>query len=134
MIHLCSFAFKLGQDGSLGNHQPYKGAVIKVIDCRQLPNPHNYSTIKHLDGRNKAIQSFVFHQPHKGVSAQDLIDDTVDWAIEAYKANPNADLVLAFGCVGGRHRSVAMAEQHAAQIGGWPHKIDHFGLRALGLE
>lgn len=133
MMHLCSFAYKLGQDKALGNHEPYKNAVVKVIDCRKLPNPHN-STIKHMDGRDKAIQEFVFHQPHQGVSAQDLVDETVDWALDAFKHNPGKDIVIAFGCVGGKHRSVAMAEQHAAQIGGWPTKIDHFGLRAAGLE
>lgn len=133
MIHLCSFAYKLNHDKALSRHEPYKNALIRVIDCRELPNPHN-STIKHLDGRDKAVQEFVFHQPHKGVSAQDLIDETVDWALDAFQANPDTDLVLAFGCVGGRHRSVAMAEQYAAQLGGWPTKIDHFGLRALGLE
>lgn len=133
MIHLCSFAYKLNHDKALSHHEPYKNALIRVIDCRKLPNPHN-STIKHLDGRDKAVQEFVFHQPHKGVSAQDLIDETVDWALDAFQANPDTDLVLAFGCVGGRHRSVAMAEQYAAQLGGWPTKIDHFGLRALGLE
>ena len=132
-IHLCSFAYKLGQDGSLGNHQPFKNAVVGIFDCRKLPNPHN-STIKHMDGRDKAVQEFVFHQPHKGASAQDLVNEAVDWAITAFKDGQGKDVVIAFGCVGGIHRSVAVAEQHAAQVGGWPTKIDHFGLRAAGLE
>lgn len=79
-----------------------------VLDLRFLPNPYYLSSLKNLSGRNKKVQDYVLGFPETRTfiaSVTDLILSLIPHYIREGKYN----LVLALGCTGGHHRSVAVA-------------------------
>ncbi|HYM67589.1 MAG TPA: RNase adapter RapZ [Patescibacteria group bacterium] len=86
-----------------------------VIDARLLDNPYWVEELRPLDGRDERVRDFVVKQP----AAQELLGNlerTLADAIPHYRAHGRSQLVVAFGCTGGRHRSVAMAIELAARL------------------
>ena len=86
-----------------------------VIDVRLLDNPYWVEALRPLDGRDPPVRDFVVNQP----AAQELLDNlerTLVAAIPHYHARGRSHLVVAFGCTGGRHRSVAMAKELADRL------------------
>jgi UPF0042 nucleotide-binding protein len=86
-----------------------------VIDVRLLDNPYWVDELRPLDGRDPRVREFVVGQP----AAQDLLDNlerTLRAAIPHYRERGRSQLVVAFGCTGGRHRSVAMAREMATRL------------------
>ncbi len=84
-----------------------------VLDCRFLPNPHWVDDLRPLTGLDDPVRRYVLEQP----SARDLLgrlDDLLGLLLPAYVAEGKSYLTLAFGCTGGRHRSVVIAEEVAA--------------------
>src|ERR1700722_10549658 len=94
-ISIVSFSYRKGD--------PPKEAV--VIDCRVLNNPHSVPALRNLTGKRRDVQQFVQNDPHYEAIMQ-----------RAREAVGLGDTVVAFGCVGGRHRSVAVAELFAAEL------------------
>jgi hypothetical protein len=101
-----------------------------VVDARLLDNPYWVEELRPLDGRDPRVRDYVVGQP----AAQELLDNletTLVAAIPHYHARGRSHLVIAFGCTGGRHRSVAMAMELAdrlRRVGG----VDvEFGARDL---
>ena len=96
-----------------------------VVDCRRLPNPHKYPHLSKLTGKDPRVQEFL-----SGVTGEAawLSKQTADVVANA----AGKDHVIAFGCVGGRHRSVAMAEMLGAGLRaqGLPVEIEHLSLVA----
>lgn len=92
------------------------------IDCRSLPNPHNVLDLRPLDGRSPAVQNFLAKFPFQ-------LKAIMSTAILAVQNGRN----VAFGCHGGRHRSVACAEilAHALQDQGIKVKLRHTSLEAV---
>ena len=88
-----------------------------VIDCRFLPNPYWSHDLRDLDGRDSAVQRFV---GSTGELDQlfDRIDPLLEFLVPAYEREGKAYLTIAFGCTGGRHRSVCVAERVAGDLGG----------------
>lgn len=89
--------------------------VDLVFDCRFLPNPHWNPDLRPLNGRDQAVRDDVLGQP----DAQRFLEQFVDMLgllIPAYTAEGKSFLGIAFGCTGGRHRSVAIAEEAAARL------------------
>lgn len=86
-----------------------------VLDCRFLPNPHWVEELRPLDGRNEAVSSHVLESDlaHRFV---DRVADLLADLLPAYEAEGKAYLTIAFGCTGGRHRSVAIAEEMAERL------------------
>src|SRR4030088_1910543 len=79
-----------------------------VVDVRLLENPYWVEELRPLDGRDARVRDFVLKQP----AAQELLgnlEKTLRDAIPHYRERGRSHLVVAFGCTGGRHRSVAMA-------------------------
>lgn len=105
IVNLVSFGFKRGVpiDADL------------VFDARFLPNPHWRPELRPLDGRSAAVNDFVMENP---VSAEYLkaVEKVVDLAIAGYLQDGKRYLTVAIGCTGGRHRSVALAENLAARL------------------
>ena len=91
-----------------------------VVDVRLLENPYWVEELRPLDGRDQRVRDYVLEQP----AAQELLDNlyrTLHAALPHYRERGRSHLVIAFGCTGGRHRSVAMAREMAerlASVGG----------------
>jgi RNase adapter protein RapZ len=86
-----------------------------VVDARLLDNPYWVQDLRPLDGRDPRVRDFVVNQP----AAQELLENlerTLRAAIPHYRERGRSQLIVAFGCTGGRHRSVAMAREMAARL------------------
>jgi RNase adaptor protein for sRNA GlmZ degradation len=86
-----------------------------VIDVRLLDNPYWVDELRPLDGRDPRVRDYVVNQP----AAQELLSNlekTLRAAIPHYRDHGRSQLVVAFGCTGGRHRSVAMANEMSARL------------------
>lgn len=81
-----------------------------VIDCRFLPNPHWVEHLRPLRGTDEAVRDYVMSQP---VTAKflDELTSLFELILPAYVAEGKSYLSIAFGCTGGHHRSVAIAEE-----------------------
>ena len=91
-----------------------------VLDCRFLRNPHWDPALRPLDGRDRAVQSYVKSDD----SYQPFFSKTLDmllFLLPAYRAEGKAHLTVGFGCTGGKHRSVTLAEEiaKALEAAGW---------------
>jgi UPF0042 nucleotide-binding protein len=86
-----------------------------VIDCRFLPNPHWVDELRPLTGLDDAVRDYVLSQP---ITAEFLaeIESLLAMLLPAYVSEGKSYLTVAFGCTGGRHRSVAIAEAVAAAL------------------
>jgi RNase adapter protein RapZ len=81
-----------------------------VFDCRFLPNPHWIDELRPLTGLDEPVARYVLDQE----PAQHFLDDVVnmlEWQIPAFAKEGKSYLSIAIGCTGGRHRSVAIAEE-----------------------
>ncbi len=91
-----------------------------VLDCRFLRNPHWDAALRDHDGRDAAVDAYVEADPHfTQFFAQ--IKDMMDLLLPAYKEEGKSHLSIGFGCTGGQHRSVAVAERLAKSLAadGW---------------
>ena len=92
-----------------------------VLDARVLPNPHWNPELRPLSGRDVAVQDFLDGQPEaQRYMAQ--IGDFLDTWLPRLREDTRSYITIAFGCTGGRHRSVYLAEKFAdaARKKGWP--------------
>ena len=87
-----------------------------VIDCRFLPNPHYVDELRPLSGLDAAVADFVMAQP---VTAEflDRLESLLALLVPQYVSEGKSYLTVAFGCTGGRHRSVAVTEHFARGAG-----------------
>jgi len=84
--------------------------VDLVLDCRFLPNPHWVEGLRDQTGLDEAVREYVLEQPVTEAFLADL-RGLLETVMPAYAAEGKAYLTLALGCTGGRHRSVAIAEE-----------------------
>jgi RNase adapter protein RapZ len=94
--------------------------VDMVFDCRFLANPHWQPELRGRDGRDPAVVAHVEGDP-RFAPFFGRISDLLASLLEAYVEEGKSSLTVAFGCTGGKHRSVAMAEKAARTLaeGGW---------------
>src|SRR6478736_6004015 len=86
-----------------------------VHDLRFLPNPFWVPELRPLTGRDEAVAEFVLSQP----GAKEFVDDVVhlmDSVVKGFIREGRRYVTLAVGCTGGKHRSVAIAEQLAERL------------------
>jgi UPF0042 nucleotide-binding protein len=103
-VTFTSFGFKYG---------PARDADV-VLDVRFLPNPHYVAELKPLTGRDERIVAYV----GRGGKLDEFyghVEPLLDYLLPQYVAEGKAHLVVAIGCTGGRHRSVAIAEHLGAR-------------------
>lgn len=91
--------------------------VDLVLDCRFLPNPYWVEELRPFSGRDAVIQDYVNSFPLTEEFIE-KVEDLLEMLLPAYLEEGKAVLTVAFGCTGGRHRSVAIAEQLAAWLSG----------------
>ncbi len=99
-VSLTSFGFKHGVPID----------VDMVLDVRFLPNPHWDENLRPLSGLDDDVRSFVMGQS-LAVDFLDRVGHLFDLVLPAYVAEGRSYLTIGIGCTGGRHRSVAMAEE-----------------------
>jgi RNase adapter protein RapZ len=104
-VNLLSFGYKFGV--------PYEADL--VFDCRFLPNPFFVEGLKSQDGRAAAVRQFVIEQP-EGRELIARLRDLLAYLLPRYQQEGKAYLTVAIGCTGGRHRSVALAEELRAFV------------------
>ncbi|HEX2732469.1 MAG TPA: RNase adapter RapZ [Polyangiaceae bacterium] len=98
-IRFVSFGFKYGTPSDLD----------LLFDARFIDNPHFHPNLKPLSGKDEAVRAFV----RGNADAQhfaDHIAKLLEFAIPKYEGEGKSYLTVGFGCTGGRHRSVALAE------------------------
>jgi len=88
-----------------------------VFDCRFLPNPHWIPDLRPLTGRDGPVSEYVLgHDATQDFL--DQLDDMLAVLMPSYVSEGKSYLSVAFGCTGGRHRSVAIAETVAEMLRG----------------
>jgi RNase adapter protein RapZ len=88
-----------------------------VFDVRFLKNPHYESTLKPLTGRSPAVATYVASDPGYRPFL-DGLKGLVGPLLPRFDAEGKSYLTIAIGCTGGRHRSVAVAEELADWLRG----------------
>lgn len=86
-----------------------------VIDCRLLDNPYWVPELKELSGTDQPVIDFVLAQPAAS-RLLDGLEGILRDAIPLYAGRGRSRLTVAFGCTGGRHRSVVMARELASRL------------------
>jgi RNase adapter protein RapZ len=119
-LNIVSFGFKYGVpvDADL------------VADCRFLPNPHWVPSLQPLTGLDAGVRDYVLAQQ----GAEEFLDaylKVLEVSLPGFEREGKRYVTLAVGCTGGKHRSVAIAEQIAARLGDRDITVSH---RDLGRE
>lgn len=115
-ITVSSFGFKRGMPLD----------VDMVFDVRFLPNPYWDDDLREFSGKDPQVQEYVLdREPTKRFL--DKLLALIEELLPAYAEEGKSYLGIAFGCTGGRHRSVAVAETVAAQLSadGWRPRVAH---------
>lgn len=100
LINCISFGFKYGL--------PPESDL--VFDVRFLPNPFYIDELKVLTGLDKPVRNYVLQfQNTKDFMAKLL--NLIDFLVPLYQNEGKSELVIAIGCTGGKHRSVALTQQ-----------------------
>lgn len=104
-VHFVSFGFKYGLpiDSDL------------VFDVRFLPNPHYVEHMRPLTGLDEDVSSYVFKWSDTQIFLA-KVNDLLKFMLPQYKKEGKSQLVVAIGCTGGQHRSVAISEHFAKQF------------------
>ena len=104
-VSVISFGFKYGLplDADL------------VFDVRFLPNPYYIPELKQKTGLDEPVRNFVF-QYQQTKDFLEKIEDLLAFLLPNYVDEGKTNLVIAVGCTGGRHRSVAVAKELAEFI------------------
>ncbi|MBR0397449.1 MAG: RNase adapter RapZ [Eubacterium sp.] len=98
-VTVLSFGFKYGipRDADL------------VFDVRFLPNPYYVEELRLLTGKEAEVQSYVLDN-EAAAEFLERLTEMIRFLLPLYTAEGKTQLVIAVGCTGGRHRSVAVAE------------------------
>ena len=94
--------------------------VDMVFDCRFLANPHWVPELRDSDGRATEVAAHVEADP-RFADFFDRVHGLIASLLEAFVDEGKTSLTIAFGCTGGKHRSVALAEKMARTLAeqGW---------------
>lgn len=104
-ISVESFSYKTGTPPGLD----------MVFDCRFLANPHWVPSLRHLNGKDQSVSEYV----KSDVQFQPFFTrvlDLIELLIPGFKAEGKTHLSIGFGCTGGQHRSVTLAETMAKAL------------------
>jgi UPF0042 nucleotide-binding protein len=107
VVRLVSFGFKYGvpADADL------------VFDLRFLPNPHFVPELRPKTGMDPDVSAYVL-QSEETRELLERLKPLLDYLLPQNAREGKAYMTIALGCTGGRHRSVALAEELGRQLGG----------------
>ena len=122
VFHIMSFGFARGLPRNADN----------VFDMRFLRNPHWVDELRPLTGRDQAVSDYVAGD-EAYEAAMSRIEDLLLILLPRYAAEGKSYVTVAFGCTGGRHRSVHVAERIAARLReeGFSPTVEHRDLGSL---
>jgi len=104
-LTIVSFGYKYGLPSD----------VDMVADMRFLPNPYWEESLRHNTGKDTPVSDFVLANP----LAKDFLDQferALHTVLSGYVSENKTYATIAVGCTGGKHRSVAMAEELGARL------------------
>ncbi len=104
-VNIVSFGFKYGI--------PLEADY--VFDVRCLPNPFYIPELKDKTGRDDAVFDYVFSFPAASIYFE-KIKDMLEFALPQFIEEGKPQAVIAFGCTGGKHRSVSFARRMAQAL------------------
>ncbi|OLC21469.1 MAG: RNase adaptor protein RapZ [Chloroflexi bacterium 13_1_40CM_68_21] len=114
LVHVASFGYKYG----------LPPAADLVFDVRFMENPFYIPELRDLTGSDQPVRDYVLGHP----ATKEFLGHVVPFlrfALPRYEAEKKARLGVAFGCTGGRHRSVVIADEVArATREFWPGEIE----------
>ncbi|MBD5608506.1 MAG: RNase adapter RapZ [Desulfovibrio sp.] len=120
-VNVVSFGFKYGipTDADM------------VFDLRFLDNPYFIDKLKPLSGKDKEVVDYVFASSD-AATFRDKTMDLLDFALSKMENEGRYRVTVAFGCTGGRHRSVAMAEEIGRSLrqADYPVSVQHRDIDA----
>jgi aminoglycoside/choline kinase family phosphotransferase len=128
-VRIFSFSFHKGlPKDEMGNGGGF------VFDGRSLPNPGREERFKSLTGQDQPVIDYLNQQEnvHQFLAS---VMSLVDASISSYEERKFKNLMVSFGCTGGQHRSVFLAEQLAKRLrarNGVQVEVRHLGLERLG--
>jgi len=98
-----------------------------VFDARALPNPHWDPVLRPLSGRDAAIREYLESQADVNLFFDQIRQFLDTWLPRLHVDSTRSYATIAFGCTGGRHRSVYLAERFAehARAQGWDEVAVH---------
>jgi hypothetical protein len=102
LVRCLAFGFKNGVPQGAG----------WVVDVRFLANPYWVEELRPLDGNDQRIRDYVLSQP-AAIELLDRMESMLRWLIPL---EHRSELTIAFGCTGGRHRSVVIASEMARRL------------------
>jgi UPF0042 nucleotide-binding protein len=105
VLTIASFAFSRG----------ISRTADLVFDMRFLPNPHWVEELRPLTGNDQAVRDYLAAEPAWNETLDRIESLLIDW-IPRYWAAGKSYVTVAFGCTGGRHRSVAAASEMAERL------------------
>lgn len=102
VVSCMSFGFKYGVPGE----------ADLVFDVRCLPNPFYVPELKHKTGLDADVREFVMNSEESHLF-ESKVFEMIDFLIPLYVREGKSRLVIAFGCTGGKHRSITFAHRAA---------------------
>ena len=114
-IKIMSFGFKYGVSTESD----------LMFDVRCLPNPYYIEELKHHTGCEECVRNYVMSFSQSKELFEKL-EELLDFLIPLYIHEGKSQLVIAFGCTGGKHRSITFAELMAARIAGKGYKVQKY--------
>lgn len=121
-LHVMSFGFARGLPRNADS----------VFDMRFLKNPHWDDRLRPMTGLDAAVGDYIATDPAYE-EAVSRIEELLLTLLPRYRAEGKSYVSVAFGCTGGRHRSVHVAERVAARLraGGFSPTVEHRDLASL---
>lgn len=112
LITLVAFGFKYGipLDADL------------VFDVRFLPNPHYVEHLRPLTGQDQEVKNYVWKWAITHKFFQKLVD-LIEFLVPCYSKEGKPQLVIAIGCTGGKHRSVAIVDDLGKMLKGKNYEV-----------
>ena len=125
-IYLLDAVIDLPEDRRHGRYNPLRALpqdADLVFDVRCLPNPYYVPELKEHDGTEGPVRDYVMNAPESHEMLQKL-EELLAFSIPLYQREGKSQLVVAVGCTGGRHRSVAIACQLAAYLRSLGYRVE----------